>query len=191
MGLVTFPALALPWISPPDLVPVVPGQVAQVSPFTGAMQVLSRGAGTWSGSLQINPMDDAEEARAKAVEGWLAIMSDIRHTCEVPLDRDTFTGANTTIAAITSSGDRLRYRLASSGTGLGAGDFVRVGNRLLVVAERISNRDFYLWPELVDVKAATVSPATSILVRSQPGNRTLPRTADFWGPWSFPFLEAI
>ena len=191
MGLVTFPAPILDDVTSLDLIPVVPGQVAQVSPFTGSMQVLSRGAGSWSGSMTIAQMDGKTEARAKAVEGWLAIMSDLRHTCELPLERDTFAGNNTSITSITSSNDRLIYRLGSAGTGLVAGDFVRVGNRLMVVAERIRSRDFYLWPEITGIIGEAVSPATSILVRAQSGQRPLPRSAEFWGPWSFPWQEAI
>ena len=165
-----------------DIQPSNPSQVVHRLVNTNQIQVFESGYGTWIGSTDLAIRRDGT-----SVEAFLASLNGETHTVEMPLMRDSITGSDVSITAVSGS----LYTLASRPPGIKVGAYVRSGDRLFIVESVTSGTtpQVQLWPNYPLTTSNDIGPATSILVRSR-GAPVMPRVRDSYGPWTFRWEQA-
>lgn len=189
-----FPAVA--GITALSIAPWHPGQITHTSPFSGTVQVLDRGAGTWRGTVDIaQTRDDAE---GSVIETFLASLGGMRNWCRLPLvrHRPGFAIDRTaTVTALVNQRDGvLAHRVTLDAGAFQVGDWVvaqSTGARVFVV-RTASSRAVTLAPQIPLEVDDRLTIATHIRARAA-SERLRPsrRTPDGWGPWSWDWQEAL
>ena len=169
---------------------VWPGQAALRSPFTAHTQVLTRGSGIWRGSAHFPPT--TSEAERRAIERFFARLEGQRNWTELPIDAPApDTTDEPTVSSVTASDGSLVTELSGDPM-YAAGDYLRVGDRLALVDERIEANRYRLLPQAVWTAGDAVKPGATVLARRASGSELLsPHSPDFHGPWIFDWIEAI
>lgn len=161
--------------------------------LSGRVTTLNRSPGVWRGTFSLPLTGDA--AVADDVEVWLSAMADGRNTSEIPLERKTLADdPNATIASGPALvAGRLRYTLSGAVSGLATGLYLRVRERLFLV-ESVTGVNIVLVPQVQGIAAGTaVRRAATLRVVRDPQTSFSPSPAspDFFGPWTFAFIEAL
>ncbi len=199
MALITFPSSVL--IVRSDLGLIHPGQTVQRSIYGPGSQVLSRGPGHWAGRLEIAETDTASDAQRRAVEVFLSLLRGAENTFEVPIGRPSSgtLAADTTMtasAAAISSGE-LEITVSET-TGLVAGDYVRIDDRLYQLVTDHASSTFKAEPPSTPVTSSSpevvwedVTCLARLAGRDRGAGLASPWIPDFGGPWVIEWEEAI
>ena len=190
MPQVSFPTLTSPYderYTNFDVAPFNPDQESQTSPYTGAVSIFNRSPGRWRGNLAIGQMDDEEQAGL--VEGFIASLKGLENWARLPFGRATLS-TGITISGITPASDTVEIAAASV---VRAGQYARVGSRVVIVRGRPNDTSLVLWPYIPAITVGTIlQPATHILARiTNTHQLTMPRDSDFYGPWALQWIENI
>ena len=196
MALIPFPSNVL--VTRSDLTLTHPGQTALRSLYGAGTQVLGRGPGYWTGRIEIAETDAASEAQGRAMELFLTRLRGLENTFEVPIHRESGgtleAGTSLTVSAVAKASGIVQITVTGAETGLVAGDYVRIGNRLYQLTTDQAASKFRLEPPVLPVVGATVVwEEVTCLARIAHERRPplLLRSPDFGGPWTIEWEEAI
>ena len=192
MAEVTFPAGAE--ITAMHIEPWYPGQIALQSPFTGSVQVLSRGYGSWRGTVEFAGKGNFGRELAQAMEAFFASLMGQGNWCALPLFRPSFAAAATAkVKAVVNENDgTIRHELktalpAKAGHWLAAGD-----RRYTVRAINAAQTEITLDPQIPLAVDTVLQLATDIRARAQSARmQPTRRISDFWGPWRWDWQENV
>ena len=171
-----------------------PGQIALESPFTGSVQVLNRGYGSWRGTAEFADKGNFGRELAQSMEAFFASLMGQGNWCALPLWRPTVGAGDTAaVSTVVNAADgTVRHNLAAA-LPAEVGRWLASGTRVYMVrAISASKRQITLDPQIPLAVGTAIGRATIIRARAQSA-RTPPmrRTSDFWGPWRLDWQEAV
>ena len=190
MALIPFPSAAASRVTAFGIRATYPGQVV-LRGLTGGVSTLTRGQ-SWAGSIDIAPVDTRTEAGdAGAIAAFVGAWGSPANTAEVPIIGPALPGAFALgVLAIRATGAAWYDAFTA---GLVAGQYGRIGNRLVMVAE-VEPTAVRLLPQVRFAVASMVTPASTVLARSTTEATAPISTAtspDRAGPWSLTWVEVI
>ncbi|WP_425154710.1 hypothetical protein [Candidatus Palauibacter sp.] len=158
------------------------------SPFTGQASAVRFGPGVWTGTVTLAAL--SVEA-AREVEAWLAALDGGANVTPVPVHRPAADiPAGTTVDSVAASDGRLVTTLSQEAMDARAGEYVRIGTRLFVVAAVEDASNLILSPQWRADDGEMVTPGLTVrAARRADGRDTSVRTPDFWGPWTLAWTE--
>ena len=177
---------------------ILPGQLIQRSIFTGTRQVLNRGFGIWSGTVEIELKHSATEAAREAgeIESFLNALKGGENFTRIPVHRPTISAASGAIDAIINNPDgTISFTLAVAPTaaqGFRAGAVVSVGKRMFMLRSLGIGGTITLDPQMPLPIGTVLEPVTTVRAHRPEGSRNPGRhTPSLRGPWSFAWEEDI
>lgn len=198
MAKIPFPAGAM--ITRSDIEMVHPGQVVLRSIYGAGSQVMGRGPGHWRGRLEIGETDRASDGQRRAVEMFLSRLRGALNTFEAPIERASsgILAAGTKLTmrtAVLKAGD-LKITVRGARTGLAAGDYVRIGDRLYQLTSDHQGSQFKVEPPAVPAasasgKAVVWENVTCLARMAGEDGAGGGWTPDFGGPWTIDWEEAV
>ena len=170
-----------------------PGQITHRSPYTGDEIIINRGVGRLLGSVEIGATDD--ELLARRIEYWLGTLISQNAICELPLYRPHSLGYLNVLFSTNYIGGQLVMTLQFdiSANTLTKGSYIRVGNRTLLITDILSLDRIVCVPQVVMEPGAQITSPGTVRARrliSRSDNPS-PRTPDWYGPWSFEWVESL
>ena len=197
MALIPFPSGD--WVIRSDLALLHPGQIVLRSIYGAGSEVFGRGPGHWAGRLEIAQTDRATDAQRRAVETFLSRLRGRENVFEVPIERPsagTLTAGTALVASGTAiSSGALEITVTGAASGLVAGDYVRMGDRLYQLVTDHQNSTFTVEPPaLPPAGVAVVWENVTCLARlggeGRESGLSSSWTPDFGGPWVIDWEEA-
>ena len=159
-------------------------------------QVLGRGPGYWTGGLRFGQTDRYSDGARVAVDLFFAQLQGAINTFEVPLFRPSkgSLAAGTVLTVDSVAGSVVNVTGAS--TGLVAGDYVSIAERLYQLSSDLTAGAFSFEPPLAPIAAAQVKWEdvrcfARLSGRSVESGVPSVRTPDFSGGWSIEWTEAV
>ena len=196
MAKIPFPADVM--ITRSDLEMVHPGQVVLRSIYGAGSQVLGRGPGHWRGRLEIGETDRASDDQRRAVEAFLSRLRGALNTFEAPIARPSSgsleAGTKLTATAATLVSGVLTVAVTGAATGLAAGDYVRIGDRLYQLTSDHQGSQFTVEPPAVPAapaagQAVVWENVTCLARMAGEDGAGGGWTPDFGGPWVLDWIE--
>lgn len=162
-----------------------PGRVEHQIPSTGVIHKFDRGPGYWQGVVQWKTRK--EEQAAQAVEAMLAALNIADNYIELPLWRRAIEKPIEILSA-----DPGLWTARELPEELSNGFYLRYENRIyLTLAVSQSSKKISVWPVVKPQSSSGLaSPGKSIRATAI-RNPQLPRTPDWFGPWSLAWREKI
>jgi len=192
---VAAPDLRLPegvLITALPLLPYEPGIEVYPSKFTGQMDYSFSAPGSWRGQVSIALFDGTGVAEASAINAVIAAMRGGAKTLALPLDGlPTIDDPEvaTTVASIDAATGVLTFNRDAA---IPDGAFFALEERLFQgVGSQPADDEVVPTPVFAAVVGQRLRPATEIVVRIVGDDLGIPRTADFWGPWTFSWIEVV
>lgn len=195
MALIDFPSELL--VIRSDLSLQHPGQVVLRSVYGAGTQVLGRGPGYWTGRLEIAETDHNTDSQRRAMELFLTQLRGSENTFKVPLYRpsggELEAGTRLKVRAAANTAGVVEVTVTGATTGLVAGDYVSIGNRLHQLTSDLANWKFNVEPPLTPGADADVLWEDVTCLARLTGERRRPAswTPDFGGPWTLEWEEAV
>lgn len=181
-------SVAFPSVARVDMLTLAqwwPGRVVHEAKQTGDQVIVDRGGPRWRGAATISELNTG--AGARAVDAFLAQMSQRENTTELPLGSRASAFAATTASSVSGA----TVTLAALPTGLAANTYVRSGNRLfLVTSLAVNTRQATLWPSGLLAAGAAIERAATVRVRLNMPEDSV-SVGGFVGPWNLKFDEAV
>ena len=196
MAKIPFPADVM--ITRSDLEMVHPGQVVLRSIYGAGSQVLGRGPGHWRGRLEIGETDRASDGQRRAVEAFLSRLRGALNTFEAPIERpgsgSLEAGTNLTVKMAVLKAGALKITVKGARTGLAAGDYVRIGDRLYQLTSDHQGSRFTVEPPAVPLapaagQAVVWENVTCLARMAGEDGAGGGWTPDFGGPWVLDWIE--
>ena len=174
------------------IVPYEPGIGVYPSKYTGQIDYSFNAPGSWRGSGSIALFDRAGTAEASAMNAIIAAMRGGARTLALPLDGvPTIDDPSlaTTVDSIDADSGELTF---NRNLVIADGSFFVLGERLFQAqGEQSADNKVQPTPVFAAVAGARIRPATVIQARMSGDDLGIPRVADFWGPWTFSWIEAV
>ena len=196
MALITMPLAVVDQITRSDISLGHPGQVVLTSLYGSGSQVLGRGPGYWNGRLQFAQTDKYSDGTRAAIDLFFAQLQGATNTFEAPLFRPSrgALAAGTVLTVGSVAGGVVTVTGAL--TGLVAGDYVSIAERLYQLSTNLVGGAFNFEPPLPpamgdQVKWENVNCFARLSGRAVESGVASSRTRDFSGGWSIEWEEAI
>ena len=110
--------------------------------------------------------------------------------CEIPLNRNTVDGLDTSIASTRLEDGEFIAEISNPVEGLSAGKYIKAGNRLLIITRILSTRNFVYNPQLSLDSGVILTEAKTVRVRLKADiTISSPRIPDWYGPWNIEWVE--
>ena len=164
---------------------VNPGRVEHQIPSTGVVHQYDRGPGYWQGVVQWKTRK--EEQAAQEVEAMLAALNITSNFIELPIWRRTIEED-----IIIEAADPGVWTAADLPDNLTSGFYLRFENRVYVaLAVSHQARKISVWPVVKPkINMGRAYPAKTIRATALRSPQ-LPRTPDWFGPWSLAWREVL
>ena len=196
MALISMPLAVIDQITGSDISLGHPGQVVLTSLYGSGSQVLGRGPGYWSGRLQFAQTDRYSDGTRAAIDLFFAQLQGAINTFEVPLFRPSKGSlASGTVLTVDSVAGSVA-NVTGASTGLVAGDYVSIAERLYQLSSNLSAGAFSFEPPLPPTLASqvrweNVTVFARLAGRSVESGVVSARTRDFGGGWNIEWTEAV
>ena len=194
MAVIDFPSELL--VTRSDLSLQHPGQVVLRSVYGAGTQVLGRGPGYWMGQLEIAETDHYTDSQRRAMELFLTQLRGAENTFKVPLFRpsggELARGTTLSVSSATNTSGVVEVTVTGAASGLVAGDYVSIGNRLYQLTSDLNVFKFQVEPPVTPGVGSILWEDVTCLARLT-GERRRPAswTPDFGGPWTLEWEEAV
>ena len=154
-----------------SLVATNPGQITHTIPSTGVTRIFNRGAGQWTGTLQLGVVSNMEQGQM--IEAFISALNGSQNTTRIPLINIKRFRRDSTAP--------IQFRNIEQGR------YYNYKNRLI-----LSNGGASVFPDLPIQPTEMITPATFIQIRRAPDSQTLmPHQPDRYGPWTLQFIESL
>ena len=181
-----------------DLMFRTPGDSDLSSIYGAGSQTLGRGPGFWSGVLDFSLTDRCSASQRRQTELLLVRLRKPGVTFKVPLIRPSggnLKAPSLTVAGSTLSGGVLTVTVTGVVEGgLVAGDYVQMSGRLYILDSNMAGNEFPVLPAVLPRDGDSVIWSEPYAIgkvdRARDGIESL-HDADFSGPWTVPWNEAI
>lgn len=167
-----------------------PGLDDHRSPFGGQPSFLFNSPGSWRGSVSIAVTDAETEAMGATINGLLADMRAGEKTVALPMPGPTIEEpmVATTILSIATDGTLTLNRNQP----VAPDAWIRIAERIFVARSQPAANQITVQPIGVAAVGERLHAADFITVRlAEASPIIVPRDPNFWGPFTFPWVEAV